>query len=155
MIPASNGSPVRRSDLLPWVLADRDAYADEALAGDPECDEPVDDDLVDDDDPAELARMAADRAENGPKHRYKPVTCGAEGTNEFRVFCCKLQLGCDRSLISGRIAWNMLNAAEQGRKTVQQLRDICSAQPDHQAYKFELAAWLLRELQLFAEDARS
>ncbi len=113
------------------------------------------DELVDDNDPAELARMAADRAENGPRATYKPVTCGAEGTNEFRVFCCKLRLGCSRELITGKIAFNMLVAAEEGRKTVQQLLDICHAQPAGEAYKFELAAFLLRELQRFTEDAQS
>ena len=99
--------------------------------------------------------MAADWAENGPRATYKPVTCGAEGTNEFRVFCCKLRLGCIRELITGKIAFNMLVAAEEGRKTVQQLLDICHAQPAGEAYKFELAAFLLRELQWFTEDAQS
>ncbi len=98
-IPASGGSPVRRSDLSEHVLYDLDAtdwYAD----SEPELPAPVcsgiyrpsgdwgvsvcdrcgdvsdsqaylpcgrvDDDLVNDDDPAELARMAADWAANAP-----------------------------------------------------------------------------------------
>ncbi len=65
-IPPVNGSPVRRSDLSEHVLYQRDAD-DDALAA--FSDDPQDvaaDDFVDSNDPAELARMAADWAENAP-----------------------------------------------------------------------------------------
>ena len=65
-IPPVNGSPVRRSNLSEHVLYQRDADGDALAAF---CDDPQnfnEDGLVDDNDPAELARMAVDWAANAP-----------------------------------------------------------------------------------------
>ena len=62
-IPAASGSPVRRSDLSEHVLYDLDATD---CFADCEPQNVAADELVDDNDPAELARMAADWAANAP-----------------------------------------------------------------------------------------
>jgi len=64
MILPANGSFARRSDLSEHVLYDLDADAGASLAGDePQDAAPAE---APEDDAAELARMAADWAENAP-----------------------------------------------------------------------------------------
>ena len=69
-------------------------------------------------------------------------------TLAFRASCSKLQATINTDLESGRIAWRMIEDLANGRRSLDELRDIASKNGS----KFEYARVVLQEASYLLND---